>query len=117
MSLLQQAKRTKSVLASAFKYNYARCVPYSAIVDKINRQPLLGSFRQKNSHVPSFRSREKMWSFIADRVAGAIDYLEFGVHRGHSIRYFASQNESADSRFFGFDCFTGLPDDWNNDYK
>jgi len=117
MSLLQQAKRTKGVLTGALKYNYGRCMPYSAILDKMNRQPLLSRFRQENAHVPGFSSREQMWSFIGSHVPGAIDYLEFGVHRGHSIRHFAIENKSADSRFFGFDCFSGLPEDWNADYK
>jgi O-methyltransferase len=117
MSLLQRTMRTKRRLANTFIYNYARCMPYSAIVDKLNRQPLLGRFRQKHLQAPSFSSREAMWSFIANRVSGPIDYLEFGVHQGHSILYFANQNRSANSRFFGFDCFTGLPEDWNNDYR
>jgi O-methyltransferase len=117
MSLLQHTKQTKRVLKNAFIYNYGRCMRYSAIVDKLNRQPLFGRFRQKHSEVPCFPSRQKMWSFVASRVPGAIDYLEFGVHLGESILYFADQNRAVDSRFFGFDCFTGLPEDWNSDYK
>jgi O-methyltransferase len=117
MSVLQHAKWTRRALTGVLTYNYGRCMPYSAVVDKINRQPLLDRFRQKHANVPSFPSREKMWSFIVDRFPGAIDYLEFGVHQGHSILYFAAQSRSPASRFFGFDCFTGLPEDWNADYK
>ena len=44
--------------------------------------------------------------------APAINYIEFGVADGQSFRWFMQQNLNADSRFFGFDTFTGLPEDW-----
>ena len=42
----------------------------------------------------------------------AINYLEFGVASGYSFRWFVRQNSNTDSRFYGFDSFTGLPEDW-----
>ena len=117
MSLRQQARRTGRVVTNAVIVNYGRYMPYVRIIDKLNRRPLFHRFRQGNSKVPSFPTREAMWSFVSNRASGAIDYLEFGVHEGHSILHFAEQNKSADSRFFGFDCFTGLPEDWSADFK
>lgn len=42
----------------------------------------------------------------------ALDYLEFGVSKGHSFRWWANEIKSNDARFYGFDTFTGLPENW-----
>jgi len=42
----------------------------------------------------------------------AIDFLEFGVASGHSIRAIADRFRSPESRFVGFDSFLGLPEPW-----
>ncbi len=46
----------------------------------------------------------------------AIDYLEFGVYRGDTMRWWLDHNKAADSRFIGFDSFRGLPENWRDSF-
>lgn len=53
------------------------------------------------------------WVFQAENLRHeAINYLEFGVAAGQSFRFFLEENTAPQSRFYGFDTFTGLPEDW-----
>jgi hypothetical protein len=42
----------------------------------------------------------------------SVVYLEFGVSKGHSLRYWSSQLKHPGSCFNGFDTFQGLPEAW-----
>jgi hypothetical protein len=41
-----------------------------------------------------------------------IDYIEFGVAAGDTLRWWVNWNTHPDSRFHGFDTFTGIPEAW-----
>jgi len=59
--------------------------------------------------------RYKMYEYIVDKVAlknEAIDYLEFGVFAGHSFKWWLANTTNPESRYYGFDTFEGLPEDW-----
>lgn len=44
--------------------------------------------------------------------AQPIDYIEFGVAGGHSLKWWIEKNKHQDTRFYGFDTFEGLPEKW-----
>jgi len=70
--------------------------------------------RHHSGHYPVFHVRNGLFDYINREIVpnSAIQYLEFGVWKGQSIEYFAGTNSHTDSRFTGFDTFTGLPEDW-----
>ena len=46
-----------------------------------------------------------------------IQFLEFGVYKGESIKYFAEKLLNKENIFIGYDTFFGLPTDWQSAKK
>jgi len=46
-----------------------------------------------------------------------INFLEFGVCEGSSFFWWLKENKNPDTRFYGFDTFEGLPENWGIAYK
>jgi hypothetical protein len=46
-----------------------------------------------------------------------MDFLEFGVFEGASLKEWTDLHKNPQSRFFGFDSFEGLPEDWGRNLK
>jgi len=63
---------------------------------------------------PDFPTRYGLYQYLIDahELGGPIDFLEFGVFFGESLRWWAERNSHPESRFVGFDKFTGLPESW-----
>jgi hypothetical protein len=100
----------KRLAAQVNLETYQRLMVYSLLKD---------SFSEVFS-TPVFPTREQLWSECIERIVGKqarMTYLEFGVHEGYSIRYFANLNTCADSVFIGLDSFEGLPEDWGSHPK
>jgi hypothetical protein len=58
-----------------------------------------------------WRTREQLFDVMAQNVADRpVLYLEFGVFRGESIRYWSRLLRNTQSHLHGFDSFEGLPE-------
>lgn len=62
-----------------------------------------------------YEKRYRLYSWVLEQeklLSVPINYIEFGVATGQSFQWFMEQNKHSESNFYGFDTFTGLPEDW-----
>lgn len=96
----------------------AGMVPAS-IYSRLRTYSLIGHQFREIKSIPEIRSIPELRQSFMQTHIGAntpLLLLEFGSYRGESMRSFASNNRHPDSRFFGFDSFQGLPENWVNGF-
>lgn len=87
-------------------------------VDALERALAYAVLRQRFGGLrgaPRFASREALWEEAVRQLGGPdapATVVEFGVHEGASLRWFAGRLSSPGARFLGLDTFTGLPEAW-----
>ena len=61
-----------------------------------------------------YNQRFNLYQYLIDHEIkeDEIDYFEFGVAKGHSFKWWVENIKHKNSSFYGFDTFTGLPEDW-----
>lgn len=62
----------------------------------------------------NYFKRNDMYKWVIDQeqLTKPINYIEFGVAAGHSFKWWIEQNKHPETKFYGFDTFDGLPEDW-----
>ena len=78
--------------------------------------PILKSNKFKSLHSAKiFKSKIQIWEHVIDYFLDKdLDFYEFGVHKGESIRYFSKKLINKNNSFIGFDSFEGLPEVYNH---
>jgi hypothetical protein len=97
-------------LFSGLFLNLFYLTKFSSWISK-NRKIKYNDFPAKwdyNKRYPLYK-----WVIETENLSNSpITYIEFGVAEGHSFRWFVQQNTNPGSRFYGFDTFSGLPEDF-----
>ncbi len=113
-SLLNLFKYALTLIGSRFSRQ--KLFQFEAVINYLK----LGQWMYEHNFRPNHRvrKREDVWAAVARQVGNRrVLYLEFGVYRGESMRYWSRALRHPEAQLHGFDSFEGLPEDWGRYYK
>nr|AIA16376.1 Macrocin-O-methyltransferase (TylF) [uncultured bacterium] len=93
----------------------ARCSSRTTTTSPAATRRSIRSSRSRAGRRGDYEKRYNLYKWVIEKENlgnQPIDYLEFGVAQGQSFKWFLQQNTLRESRFYGFDTFTGLPEDY-----
>ena len=102
-------------------------LPFSAFFLNLVYISKLSKWRSQNKNLKfndflnlkwSYQSRFDLYKHLIDNenCSSPVNFFEFGVATGTSFKWWLEQNKNPQSKFYGFDTFEGLPEDWGT-YK
>lgn len=114
--------RKLKALFSLFKLHYLikpfegfliNLVYMSRLSSWISKTPK-GKFNDFYNSKVKYEDRFKLHEFVINQELKdqPIDYIEFGVASGVAFKWWVARIKNSESKFFGFDVFTGLPEDF-----
>jgi hypothetical protein len=85
-------------------------------IEGIQAFPVLKSKKLQTLWKANFiKTRAEFHSSVVSFFEGKnIDYFEFGVYQGETIKYFSENFKNTSSIFVGFDSFTGIPETYGH---
>jgi hypothetical protein len=101
------------ILIKPFEGIFLQLVYLSKLSLWISKSPK-GKFNDFYNSKVKYEDRFKLHEFVFNEEIKnqPIDYLEFGVASGIAFKWWVEKDKNPESKFYGFDVFTGLPDDF-----